>query len=792
MKLQEIFGATQAVNMREDAREAFENAPFSRRDLMKTMGALVVGFSSVASIKKLGAEAPLPSPVYDLLQVDSWIAIAQDESITAYSGKCDMGQGFRTVQYQLVAEELFVPIDRVNLIFCDTALCPDQGTTSGSQSHLTEFGATGLRQALATARETLLAMAAKQFNTTTDQLVIKAGVISMKSTPANSVSYGKLIGGKKFSLATNAKATPVDPKNYTVLGTSVPRYDIPQKTTGEYIYVQNVRLPGMLHGKVVRPPFIDAQVVSVNNASVAKLGGNVKVVVKKNFVGVVADTEWQALIAANTLDVTWSATKALPSQDTYYQTIRKQPSRDSYTVNTGDVDANIKSAKTVLKATYLHPFQMHGSVGSSCAVADVWVNNGVTFAKIWSPTQGVYPQRDSVAQVLGTAKENVRVTYVEGSGCYGLNGADTVSYDAALMSQGVGRPVRVQYTRADEMTGGEHFGAAFVIDLTAGLDAQGRIQAWDYEAWSPTRGNRPTATAPGNVITGYLAGFPLPGIVPAAATQPTTFGNNSNVAMNYGTGCVGTSCGSTGNVRSERYLSHSVDSPFFTGPLRSPARLQNTFANESFMDELAAAAKIDPVDYRLRHLVDPRLVDVVNAAAKAANWQARPSPKPGIVKTGIATGRGFACVLYEGSNGYSAMVAEVTVDQATGVITVTKLTMSEDSGPVSNPDGLRNQMEGGALQGMSRALVEEVNWTDTALGNTDWRRYPVRQFGQPMPQLVTVLTNRLDVPQLGAGECTITLSASAIGNAVFDATGARLRQIPFTPVNVKAALAARP
>jgi nicotinate dehydrogenase subunit B len=791
MNVKDIFNNAKPVNMREDAREALENAAFSRRDMIKGMGALVVGFSSVATVSKLGADELLPSPVYDLLQVDSWIAIAQDESIVAYSGKTDFGQGFRTVQYQLVADELYVPLERINLIFCDTALCPDQGTTSGSQSHLTEFGPTGLRQALATARETLMAMAAKQFNTTSDQLTVKSGVISLKSDATKKVSYGQLIGGKKFNLATNAKATPKDPKDYTVLGTSVPRYDIPQKTTGEYLYVQHMRLPGMLHGKVVRPPFIDAKLISVNMASVSKLPGNVKVVTKKNWVAVVADTEWYALQAASALDVTWTDTPALPSQDTFYDSMRKRPSRDSFTVNTGDVDATMKTAKTVLKSTYFYPYQMHGSVGSSCAVADVYTLGGTTFAKIWSPTQGVYPQRDSVAQVLGTAKENVRVMYVEGSGCYGLNGADSVSYDAALMSQMVGKPVRVQYSRADEMTGGEHYGASYVIDLTGGLDAQGRILAWDYEGWSTTRGNRPTAAAPGNVITGYLVGFPLAGIVPAAAAQPTTFGNNSNTASNYGSGCVATSCGSTGTVRSERVLNHSVDSPFFTGPLRSPARLQNTFANESFMDELAASAKLDPIDFRLRHLADTRLIDAVNAAAKAANWQTRPSPKPGNAKTGTVTGRGFACVLYEGTNGYSAMVAEVTVNQDTGDVVVNRLVMAEDSGPVSNPDGLRNQMEGGALQGMSRALKEEVKWNDSVISSTQWRRYPVQQFGQPMPELVSVLINRLDKPQLGAGECTITLSAAAIGNAVYDATGARLRQVPFTPVNVMAALKAR-
>ena len=791
MNIQDIFKTARPVNMRVDAREALESAAFSRRDMIKGMGALIVGFSSAATVGKLGADELLPSPVYALDQVDSWVAIAQDESITAYSGKCDMGQGFRTVQYQLVADELYVPIERVNLIFCDTAMCPDQQVTSGSQSHVAEFGPNGLRQALATARETLMAMAAKQLNTSVDQLTVKDGMISMKSNATKRMSYGQLIGGKKFNLATSAKATPKDPKDYTVLGTSVPRYDIPQKTTGEYLYVHHLRLPGMLHGKVVRPPFIDAKLISVNEASVIKLPGNVKILTKKNWVAVVADTEWYALQAAIALDVKWSETAPLPSQDTFYDWMRKRPTRDSFTVNTGDVDTTLKTAKTVLKSTYFHPYQMHGSVGSSCAVADVYTLDGTTFAKIWSPTQGVYPQRDSVAMVLGTAKENVRVIYVEGSGCYGLNGADTVSYDAALMSQMAGKPVRVQYSRADEMTGGEHYGASYVIDLTAGLDAQGRILAWDYEGWSTTRGNRPNATSPGNVITGYLVGFPLPGIVPAAAAQPTTFGNNSNTASNYGSGCVATSCGSTGTIRSERVLNHSIDSPFFTGPLRSPARLQNTFANESFMDELAVAANIDPVEFRLRHLADTRLIDVVNAAAKEAKWQTRPSPKPGNAKTGTVTGRGIACVLYEGTNGYCAMVAEVTVNQDTGEIVVNRLVMAEDSGPVSNPDGLRNQMEGGALQGMSRALKEEVKWNDSVIASTQWRRYPVTMFGQPMPELVSVLINRLDKPQLGAGECTITLSASAIGNAVFDATGARLRQVPFTPANVLPTLKAR-
>src|SRR5882724_8083501 len=757
----------------------------SRRDFLKTAGVLIVGFSMAGKARKLAGQTQ--SAVVDGAQVDSWIAIGADESITAYSGKCEFGQGFQTVQVQLIADELYVPVDRITLVICDTALTPDQGVTSGSQSHPAEFGPNGLRQALDTARDALLQMASQQLNVPTGQLTIKDGVISVKTDPSQKVSYGQLVKGKKFNLTSNSKAVPKDPSQYTVLGTSLPRIDLPAKVTGEFEYVQNVGRPGMLHGKVVRPPVVGATVVSVDRSSVAGLPGNVQVVVKKDFVGVVADKEWQAIQAALVLNVTWSAGAVLPSQATLYDTMRKQPSRDSYTVNTPDVDASLKQAARVLSSTYLHPFQMHGALASSCAVADVQASG----ATIWSATQGVYPQRDSVAMVLGLPNTSVRVIFVEGSGCYGINGADTVSYDAALLWQAVGKPVRVQFSRRDEMLAGENYGPAHVNDMRAGVDSSGQIVAWDSEIWSLTKGGRPNATTPGNIISGALAGFPTPPFVPAAATPVTTFSNNGNAAPPYVTGCVGSACGGTGNVSSQRVLNHSIESPFFTGPLRSPDRLQNTFANESFMDELAAAVKADPVQYRLRHLSDPRLIAVVNAVAKAANWDARPSPKPGNTATGMVQGRGISCVLYEGNNGYSAIVAEVEVDQASGAITVKRLVASQDSGPVSNPDGLRNQMEGGALQGMSRAMHEEVKWTNRGITTFDWKSYPVFQFGDPLPVVETVLLNPQNVPQLGAGECTITIVAAAIGNAVFDATGARLRQVPFTPVNVLAALASR-
>jgi nicotinate dehydrogenase subunit B len=797
MKPRELFIDDETAPTTWHAVSAGWKAGSSRRDFLRNAGALIVGFSIGGGTAKLAAQNPInPTGLVDATQVDSWISIGADETITAYSGKIEFGQGFSTVQTQLIAEELSVPLNRIRVIFGDTGFTPDQGVTSGSQSTVSEFSPGGLRQAVDTARDALFQLASQQLDVPTSELTVQGGVFFVKGgDPSNQVSYGQLLQGKRFNLTLNSRTVPKDPSQYTVLGTSVPRLDIPAKTTGQFQYVQHVRLAGMLHGKVVRPLAVGATVVNVDRGSVAGLPGSLQVVVKNNFVGVVADSEWHAIQAAKALVVTWSGGVTLPAPDTLYSWMQQQPSADSFTVNSGDTDQTFTQAVRKVTAQYLYPYQMHGALASSCAVADVRGGSGASAtARIWSATQGVYPQRDSVAMVLGIPNANVHVIFVEGSGCYGLNGNDSVSFDAALLSQAVGQPVRVQYSRRDEMAAGESYGPAHVANLSAGVDHNGQMIVWTYEGWSLTKGDRPNATTPGNIISGALAGFPTPPLAPAAATPPKTFSNNGNTAANYVNGAVaGARAGGTGTVASQQVLNHSISSPFFTGPLRSPDRLQNTFANESFMDEVAAALTVDPVQYRLRHLSDPRLIAVLNAAANAANWDTRPSPNLANARTGVVTGRGVSCVLYEGNNGYCAMVAEVSVDQATGNITVTRIVTSQDSGPVSNPDGLRNQMEGGALQGMSRALHEEVTWSvdSSAITSVDWKTYPVLAFGDALPVIETVLLNPLNVAQMGAGECTITIVSSAIGNAVFDATGARLRQVPFTPARVLAALAAR-
>jgi CO/xanthine dehydrogenase Mo-binding subunit len=750
----------------------------TRRTFLKTSGALIVGFSA-GSLTVLRGQGPLQgSPPMN--QLDSWIAIAADGSITAYSGKEELGQGISTAQQQLVAEELSVPFNRVKLIYCDTALTPDQAHTSGSQSHPTNFNSGNLAQAGATARDVLFRMASQQLGVPVDQLTASDAVISNGS---KRVTYGQLVGGKKFSLALDPKAKRKAPNTWTVLGKPIARPDLPDLVTGRFEFVHNVRLPGMLHGRVVRPPSVGATVANVDESSVAGMPGVVKVVVKKNFVGVVAEKPWQAMQAAGKLEVSWNPGPALPSQATFYDALRKQPARDTLMVDSGDVDSKLSGA-AVVKATYLHPYQMHGSMGSSCAVADVQGEK----ATIYSATQAVWYQKNTSAMILGLKPENIRVIFRRGSGCYGVNGADTVTYDAAVLSQAVNNPVRVQLTRKDEMAF-ENYGPAYVIDQRASLDSNGNITAWDHESWSPGLGNRPGTNRPGNIITGSLLGFPPADFAPrspAPAAPPATsaFNNNSNAVPSY-------FARGTGTVQSGRVLTHAVESRFWTGPLRSPARLQNTFAHESFMDELAARVKADPVEFRLRHLRDARLKEVLQAAVKAATWETRPSPKPGNRKNGMATGRGAACVLYEGDNGYTALVAEIELNQDTGKIIVRRMVAASDVGPISNPDGLRNQVEGGALQGLSRALGEEVTWDNEKITSVDWRTYHSLPLGFEVPKIEAVLINRTEGEVMGAGETSITLVAAAIGNAIFDATGARIRQVPFTAERIKAALAAR-
>lgn len=828
--------------MTPDALAALEKAGFSRRNFLKGTGALIVSVSAVGLAKELGMSAGAAAAVAqqtdprDLL--DTWIAIAEDGHVTAYTGKVELGQGIYTAQTQIVAEELYVPFNRVTLIQGDTAYgpnregTPDQGTTAGSQSHPTNFNPLSRNRSLltaaATAREALLNLASQRLGVPVDQLTINDGVISVRTDPSQQVTYGALIGGQQFSLPMNPNAPLKDPSTWTIRGTSVPRVEVPAIVTAQFEYIYNVRVPGMVHGRVIRPAYVGGTLAGIvfsapgkreinielpvnGQTAVRALAANVHLVVRGNFVGVVADTQWEAIKAVESLKVTWNKPATpLPDQATIYDWLRTQPASHTRPVDSGNVDQVLAAARTagrLIEATYLQAYNMHASMAASVGIADVKGEGPTGTATIWSGTQGVYNNlRAPVARIINIPAGNIRVIFKMGAGCYGLKGSDTAAFDAAILSQAVGKPVRVQLTRQDEMAW-ENYGYLYALDQRIAVDEAGNIIAWDSEGWRVNKGGRPSANSPGNVVTGELVGFPAPTVNPSDTipNPPANAGNNgSNFVPSYvrGAGTNGISR-YLGTVGIERVIIHTVASPFFTGPLRSPDRLQNTFAHESIIDEVAARVGADPVEYRLRHLNNvpvtevisgERMKEVIRAAAQAANWDTRPSPKPGNPRTGVVTGRGIAGCLYEGNNGYCAVVAEVEVNQDTGEVVATRFFNSHDCGPITNPNGLMNQMEGGIYQGMSRALTEAVTWDSEKVTSIDWITYPVLTFGKvKTPEIVNVLIDRRDLGQkaMGAGETTITVVAAAIANAIYDATGARIRELPMTPARVLAALAAR-
>jgi nicotinate dehydrogenase subunit B len=756
---------------------ALTETEVSRRNFLKGGGALVVAFS-VPSLRPAAAKAAagrasaIGPALVDPDQIDSWISVGANGRVTILVGKVELGTGLTTAQAQIAADELDVALSSVDVVMGDTWRTPDQGTTSGSQSLKTQW-AEGLRHAAAEARAALLNLASQRLGVPVAQLTVRDGVVSVVGDANRKATYAELIGGRTFNLKQTGKVQPKKPSELRIVGRPVKRVDVPHKVKSQEEYVQNVKVKGMLHGRVVRPPGINATLVSVNGFD-RKIPGLVKVVVEKNFVGVVAEREEQAIKAAKELKVTWRDPGGVPTYDKLYADMVSQVGQARLLALDGSPDAAYAAAATKLEATYYYPYQLHGSMGPSCAVADV-KSDEVT---VWSPTQGVYPLRSAIARMIDLPARNVHVVYKEGSGCYGLNGADTASLDAVLLSKAVGRPVRVQWMREDEHVW-EHYGTPMVMKMKGGLDAAGNLTVWDYEGWSASRGGRPGNVGAANLPTGYLIGLTLAPRRPTPPSFPPLGADSSNTEAGY-------LKDEDGLVPNARVVAHTVDSQFFTGPLRSPARIQNTFANECFIDELAAAAKADPVAFRLRYVGDPRLRAVIEVAAKAAGWQARPSPKARSSKN-IVTGRGIAAMQYEGSDGYAGTVVEIELNKKTGKVVVTRVVVSHDVGIIINPDGLKAQIEGNVVHGVSRALKEEVALQRTKSGSTNWDNYQVFRFTE-MPEVKISLISRPNEPAMGSGENAMTAIPSAVGNAIFDATGVRLRRLPFTAARVKAAL----
>ena len=690
--------------------------------------------------------------------VDTYLAIAADGQVTVRVGKVELGTGIATALAQIVAEELDVPLDRVTLVQGDTATTPDQGTTAGSKS--LQVAGPLLRQAAAEARRILLDRASEKLGVPVDRLRVADGVVR---SDAGSVAYGEL-AGKPFDHPVTGDAPVKASADYRVVGQSIPRRDLLAKLTGGEAFVHDVRLEGMLHGRVVRPRVrtrdgIGASVVAVDDGALKDIAGVIAVVRNGDFVGVVAEREEQAVAAARALNVTWSALPELPAQADEHARLRAMPSETRVPVNAGDLEAAFATAAVTHAATFDQPWQAHASMGPSCAVADVRADG----ATIYASSQNVYALARSLASLLGLAPERVRVIYREGSGCYGHNGADDVSADAALLSRAVGRPVRVQWMREDEFAW-EPKGPAMTSDIRAGLDAGGNIVAWDYRVWTPTHGTRPGGE-PSRLLAAQLIDPP---VAPAPYGQ---VGGDRNAPTIY-------------TVPNNRVTVEWVSSPTLRqSSLRSLGGFHNTTANEIFMDELARLASADPVAFRLRHLVDPRAVDVLQRVVERAGWGG-PLPER---SDGRLTGRGVAFARYETAFAYVATVAEVAVDPASGAVRVERVVVAHDCGAIVNPDGLTNQIEGNVIQGISRALLEEVTWDRHEVTSLTWADYHILTFPD-VPEIEVILIDRPGEPSWGAGEPAICPMAAAVSNAICDATGARLRAIPYTPERVLAAI----
>jgi nicotinate dehydrogenase subunit B len=737
----------------------------SRRQLLAAGGALIVSFSLTgrSEADETGAtpspakEATLPGSLAKTPMLDAWIRVDGDGRVTAFTGKAELGQGMRTAVIQLAAEQLAVAPESIELITADTGRTPDEGFTAGS--HSMQDSGTAVFNAAGQVRGLLIQAAATQFGLPVDQLIARDGFVH--APDGRSLGYGPLSAG--LSLHVNAEpATGLgDPKAYRIIGKSLPRVDIPAKLTGGAAYIQDMRLPGMLHARVVRQPSPGAELRSVDASAIERLPGVVKVVRDGDYLAVIAEREWQAVKAWRALAAAaeWSENAELPEQASLHATLQALPARDIEVLTwSGTAGAAVKR----LQARFTKPYLMHGSIGPSCALAQ-FSDDGVT---VWTHTQGVYPQRGALAELLRLPPEKVRCIHVQGSGCYGHNGADDVAADAALIARAMpGRPIRVQWMREQENTA-EPFGPAMITEVLAALDVEGNIVDWEYGVWSNTHNMRPTKG--GMFLQNAALPEPLPVPPPEPIPMPEGGGDrNSNPLYAFPNAHV---------------VYHFVPTmPLRISAMRSLGAYHNIFTIESFMDELAEAAGADPVPFRLRHMKDARARDVIEAAADRFGWSKLPLAERG-------RGRGFAFARYKNLGAYCAIALDLTVEHETGRVQIGRVVAAVDSGQPINPDGIRNQIEGAIVQSASWTLYEQVSFDRRHITSADWSGYPILRFpAAPLSVDVHVL-DRPGQPFLGTGEAGQGPTAAAIANALRQATGVRLRSLPLSRERVKAAV----
>ncbi len=702
--------------------------------------------------------ARLPPTLAANRRLDRWLQINADGTVTVRTGKVEIGQGIVSAMAQIAADELDVNYSRMRMVPVDTSLSPDEGSTTGSRS--IEEGGSALRQVCAEVRDLLLQAAARKFNVSLERLAVDDGTIRVRAGN-ESVTYWQLAPEVDLTRDANGQASPKQAGELTLVGKPVPRLDIPAKLTGA-AFIHDLELPGMLHGRVLRPPSYRATLVSLDDAAVRALPGVVAIVRECNFIGVVATREEQAIKAMQALAraAVWKEQADLPDADAMPDFLRAQPAEDEVLREKSGAPA---AGGKVIASTYTRPYLAHASLGPSCALA--WWHDGRL--EVWSHSQSIYALRAELAKILKIPAAGIIARHAEGAGCYGHNGADDAALDAVLLARAVGgRPVRLQWMREDEF-GWEPFGPAMVVRIEGTVDQNGKVATWNEQIWSNRHITRPGR----HPSPGLLAAWHIdPGVEPPPAIDmPLAMGGGSqrNALPYY-------------DFPNERVVNHAIKlMPLRVSTLRALGAHLNVFAIESFMDELAEAAGIDPVEFRLRHLKDERARAVIETATASANW------KPGLKGDGTrGTGIGFA--RYKNIGNYVAVVAEVAVAQAVRVL---RVVAAVDCGRVINPDGVINQAEGGIVQATSWTLMEQVRFDRTRITSRTWEDYPVITFSE-VPKIETVLIDRPDEASLGVGEGMVGPTAAAIGNAVANAMGIRVRDLPLTRARIMAALEA--
>ncbi|WP_024511346.1 molybdopterin cofactor-binding domain-containing protein [Bradyrhizobium sp. ARR65] len=741
------------------------NSPvmLDRRSVLVGAGALIVSFSltpGFAQHQDVPSPTPPASPPGSLKispYLDSWIRIDADDSVTVFTGKAELGQGFKTAFQQIAAEELDVPFASLAVVTADTGRTANEGYTAGS--HSMQDSGTAIQNAAAQARALLVGEAAKRFDLPAESLRTENGAVI--APDGRRLGYGELVVSDLLHVQAQPKSQLKDPATFKVMGQSIPRVDIPGKVTGGEAYVQDMRLPGMVHARVVRPPSYGAQLIDCDTSAVEKMPGVVKVVRDGNFLAVVAAKEFQSIKAMNALSAAakWQENVRLPKQDDLASVVTSLPSQDSVIFQRSDPSA---VAQKTLEATYTRPYQSHGSIGPSCAVAHL-ADGKMT---VWTHTQGVYPDRQAIAQMLRMPQDAMRLIHTEGSGCYGHNGADDAAADAALIARAMpGTPVRVQWMREQEHAW-EPYGPAMVTKLKASLEAGGKIADWNFEVWSNTHSMRPGGAGCLLAAQHMAQAFAVP---PAKPLPLPEGGGDRNAIPLY-------------TFPNAHIVHHFIpDMPLRISAMRSLGAYHNVFSIESFMDELAGLAGADPVEFRLKHLDDQRGRDVIAKAAEGFGWRAGERPPPG-------RGFGFAFARYKNLAAYCAVASEVEINRETGRARLVRAVAAVDSGQVVNPDGLTNQVEGAIVQSMSWTLYESVSFDDKRITSIDWQTYPILRFDAVPDRIDVHIINRPGQPFLGSGETGQGPAAASLANAIAHATGKRLRDLPLTRKRIKDAI----